>query len=163
MDNETASSASGFLAETVSRLREEYNDEAISHYPDFVISLRGGGADSAPLKTMKRLLLFVLLCASGITAYAETVISAPTDTPISIRTESPEPKKGGGDFYTVKVSEVEGMTAEAGIPKTMLLFSREGTFSVDISVIHIEKGSCGGVESSVYSKQKFTIKTYKQK
>lgn len=100
---------------------------------------------------------------SGITAYAETVISAPTDTPIRIRTDAPEPKKGGGDFYTVKVSEVEGMTAEAGIPETTLTFSREGTFPVEISVMHITKGSCGGVESSVYLKQIFSIFSYKQK
>ncbi|WP_303852047.1 hypothetical protein [Seleniivibrio woodruffii] len=103
------------------------------------------------------------MSTSGIAAYADTVISAPTDTPIRIRTEAPEPKKGGGDFYTVKVSEVEGMTAEAAIPETTLIFNREGTFSVDISVIHISKGSCGGVESSVYSKQKLTIKTGKLK
>lgn len=103
------------------------------------------------------------MCTSGMTAYADSVISAPIGTAVRIHTDAPEPKKGGGDFYTVKVSSAEGMAAKPAIPETTLTFSREGTFPVEISVIHITKGSCGGVESSVYSKQMVIINSYKVK
>jgi hypothetical protein len=106
---------------------------------------------------MKTLLLTIILTVSGFAAYADTIISAQINTPIRIRTESPEPKQGGGDFYTVKVTPKEGMTAETGIPETTLTFSAEGTYPVEISVIHITKSSCGGVETKTYSKERYSL------
>jgi len=92
-----------------------------------------------------------------MSSYAEEKFSARLHEPFRIHTDAPEPKKGGGDFYTVRISPADGMTAKESIPDSLVTFSKTGVFRITATVMHMMKSSCGGMETDIFSEKIYSI------
>ena len=102
-------------------------------------------------------MIFLFLTASFMGSYAEEAFSVRLNEPFRIHADAPEPKTGGGDFYIVRISPADGMTAKESIPDSTVIFSTTGTYRITAAVMHMMKSSCGGMETEVFSEKVFSI------
>lgn len=109
-----------------------------------------------PLKKVMKTILLLILIVFGVNAGAETLASKAGE-PVPIHVDAPKPKRGGGDFYIVRITPAVGMIAVESIPESTVTFSEAGVFHFSVSVIHLVKGSCGGITSETYSVKEYTV------
>jgi hypothetical protein len=106
---------------------------------------------------MRKILLFIMLTLMPFYLSAETVTAKAgiwTDVYLGI----PAAKAGGGDFYTVTAEPYDDSfryeTADGGI---RIIFDKDGKYSLEITVNHITKSSCAGVNVRRHSTKNLTF------
>lgn len=109
---------------------------------------------------MKRLLV-VLVFFTAVSAFPADYTVRTGDI-LFVKTEVPQGKTGGGDFYSLNVTPDNGDYSSFSYfqkPEGVeLVFSRKGIFRMSITVNHIVKSSCAGAEASAYSNTILNIK-----